>query len=300
MKFKKTLSNAIALVALSTPLGWGRQPNAEFDAVRLSHDDHSSAIQRACAIGFRNLRAFFESTGAPFDPKLVSSHKGRYCHLMYEPTVRGFRAAAIQDRVTAVLFDSESSPAVKWAGSLAKRAIQPVQLIPVPRNVIADSDWNGLFVQGIADGHPLLLRARSALERAPDLVPWKVRASRLPWDARDIAIVRGAGGDGKTTLLYGDQLRASWHGLREEERAFVLRTEFGVDEALHVPLAGKSLGEVLVPGESGLLAASESLHPSEAAHIRERLKRAGIALQAPDAKPERIPARLLLLRTVSR
>lgn len=57
-------------------------------------------LSRACTLGFRGLKKFFEARGITFDPKIVTSHKGLYCHIFFEPAVKGFRAAPTTIQLT--------------------------------------------------------------------------------------------------------------------------------------------------------------------------------------------------------
>lgn len=52
------------------------------------------AIRFACAADREELEAFFVSREAEFNPSLVRKPRGQgFCHVFYEPTIRGFRAS---------------------------------------------------------------------------------------------------------------------------------------------------------------------------------------------------------------
>jgi hypothetical protein len=50
------------------------------------------ALRRVCAQTEDELQEFFRSRGAPFEPGVVRSRRGRRCHIDYTPTLPGFRA----------------------------------------------------------------------------------------------------------------------------------------------------------------------------------------------------------------
>ncbi len=77
-------------------LASGLQAKVEFEAIHIGQRAEGTFdLSRACALGFRPLREFFRENGVRFDPKLVHSYRGRYCHLYFEPTIRGFEAEQV-------------------------------------------------------------------------------------------------------------------------------------------------------------------------------------------------------------
>jgi len=296
---------ALASIAFTATAAYAKKPQAELNAVSLHHGDRSGTVQKACAVGFRNMKAFFDANGLPFDPAVVSSHKGLYCHLYYEPTIKGFRASATQDPVQAVLFDAAANAAISWAKAQFESARRSVPLTPVPPSAVADADWQSAFLDGWADEHPTLLHAKTdEPTHATDLLPARVQTSRLPWDARDFVVIRPSGGAGRTMLLYGDRLRDKWHGLREEERAYLLRVEFGVDAALHLATGNLELSEVLIVDQAGALSLAQARPSHDASHLRHQLEKAGLPLSQADAAGVSagalIPERVILLRAAVR
>jgi hypothetical protein len=71
-------------------------PGVRFEAldVKSSFVDAAvpEAFRRVCAKSEEELASFFRARKAPFDPRVVRSHKGQRCHIDYTPTLPGFRA----------------------------------------------------------------------------------------------------------------------------------------------------------------------------------------------------------------
>jgi len=65
------------------------------------------AVRLACASSDAELKALFESEGLPFRPGLLRRGPVRVCHVFYQPTVPGFRAAPDDDPVSRVYFDTD-------------------------------------------------------------------------------------------------------------------------------------------------------------------------------------------------
>lgn len=86
----------ITVVMVGLMLAASLQAKVEFDAIYIREPRNGKfELCRACTLGFRPLRDFFRERGVRFDPKLVHSYRGRYCHLYYEPTLRGFEAEQV-------------------------------------------------------------------------------------------------------------------------------------------------------------------------------------------------------------
>ena len=116
---------------LSATTAQAREPRIDFERVRLTDQVQDSGVTRACAIGYRNLKAYFDGHGVVFDSEIVTSHKLRYCHLYYEPTIKGFRSDASDDPVTDVFYDVASAEAATWAETFRQQSDTTVSLIPV-------------------------------------------------------------------------------------------------------------------------------------------------------------------------
>jgi hypothetical protein len=66
------------------------------------------ALRFACAGNPRQVEAFFAEHSVPFVAGLVRKENGRSCHIFYEPTMRGFRAASDNHPITELFFDLET------------------------------------------------------------------------------------------------------------------------------------------------------------------------------------------------
>ncbi len=296
----KRVTQILALAATAmAAVGYAREPKANLESVAIEHGDHSGTVSRACAVGFKNLRAFFDSKGALFVPELVSSHKGLYCHVFYEPTIAGFRVSASQDPVAAMLFDEQSVEAQEWARSLAGASVGTPQLLPIPSTAVADPVWSRAMLGGQVGGRAVLLHAKSPrVEHAMDVLPVRVAVSRLPWDANDFLIVRDKDDHQRTILLYGDQSRHRWAGLRDEESAYLFRVEFGVNAAAHLPTGQHLLTELLGSEPTGNVKLSSLIAPHESRQIQHLLTRAGLPIsQMTEAVGSAIPNRAIVVRT---
>jgi hypothetical protein len=86
LRFVKTVLGGILLMA-------GVQAKVEFEEIHVGQQAGGSYdLSRACTQGFKPLRDFFRENGVRFDPKIVHSHRGRYCHIYYAPTKADFEA----------------------------------------------------------------------------------------------------------------------------------------------------------------------------------------------------------------
>ena len=68
----------------------------------------AGALQFACAASVPALQSFFAEHAVPFVAGLVRKQRGRSCHIFYEPTVRGFRAAPENLHTAELFFDLET------------------------------------------------------------------------------------------------------------------------------------------------------------------------------------------------
>lgn len=76
-----------------------------------------------------------------------------------------------------------------------------------------------------------------------------VLSTKLPWLAHDMEVVRNPRFPARLLLLYGDQSRKTLgRAVRDEEYDYLLRVEFGVDQATHVPATAIPLREAVVLG----------------------------------------------------
>ena len=74
------------------------------------------ALRLACSGSVEELAGYFRQRGLPFRSDLVRDGRERVCHVLYEPTVPGFRASPDDDAVREVFFDSD--PLLFLAGPL--------------------------------------------------------------------------------------------------------------------------------------------------------------------------------------
>lgn len=89
------------------------------------------ALRYACARSQESLAAFFQSESLPFSEQLVKKQKDRFCHLHYEPTVRGFRAHTESDPVRGLVF------AVDWRGFQGQRSLRVGDSLDVAKAVLS-------------------------------------------------------------------------------------------------------------------------------------------------------------------
>ncbi len=66
------------------------------------------ALQLACANDVVALESFFARRGLPFQSSLIRKHGSRRCHIFFEPTIPGFRAAPENLRTSELFFDLET------------------------------------------------------------------------------------------------------------------------------------------------------------------------------------------------
>jgi Porphyromonas-type peptidyl-arginine deiminase len=66
------------------------------------------ALQLACAADPASLESFFAARGLPFDAGLIRNRGRRRCHIFFEPTLPGFRAAPENLPTSELFFDLET------------------------------------------------------------------------------------------------------------------------------------------------------------------------------------------------
>ena len=290
---------------LSATTAQAREPRVDFERVRLTDQVQDSGVTRACAIGYRNLKAYFDGHGVVFDSGIVTSHKLRYCHLYYEPTIKGFRSDASDDPVTDVFYDVASAEAATWAETFRQQSDTAVSLIPVTRMTMNDQHWRSALVSGQLDGSRYLLGAKLDLGPANTNLPQAaaVRSvrSKLSWNAADLIVARDPRDPGRTILFYGDDVRHALGHIRDEERAYLLRVEFGVDAALPLVVPTRQLSDVVVPTPGGtflLMPYAGKQHILS--NFVQRLKKAGFrSSPAGNTIGAPLPDRIVLIRRQS-
>ncbi len=244
------------------------------------------ALQFACSADLPVLRSFFAARGVPFVEQLVKTQGRRKCHVFYEPTIPGFRAAPENFQVKELFFDVETlsfvslrSEAFGDALDISKAILDKVSR-PLAVNVgVALTQDNELYSRALAfhfpgSRHHLRLR-NYAVESSNPWVQDYLKAghvggqekvlvtrrlfegratdgelfrpmldqlneerfvrSKLSWEGGDLQFVADPRDPARTILLFGDSARGYWGGsLTEQEYEYVLRVEFGADEALNL------------------------------------------------------------------
>ncbi len=102
------LATAIALAAAPGP------GQAEVDLTvippssRWPNATEEGALRLACAETVEELGELFVHEDLPFRRHLVRNEGGRVCHVLYRPTVPGFRASPDEDPLREILFDADA------------------------------------------------------------------------------------------------------------------------------------------------------------------------------------------------
>lgn len=243
------------------------------------------AVQYACGSA-ADLARFFAERDLAFDPQLLGPRRGREsCHVFYEPTLPGFRAATEDRPITKLLANIDAQVLVLGALSAGDsvgvveavlRRLQRTIPLEVRINQHYDSaywpkalsgrygeraswitsrgtpgvdthPWAQDFVKsGSVDGKLRVLVPRRLFEGREedgelhrpmlegfDGEPY-VR-SKLSWEGGDLLFVRTPREPDKTLMVYGGAQAEYWgRDLPAGECEWVLKTEFGADEALGV------------------------------------------------------------------
>lgn len=129
------LGLACLLLAITGPVGvacpqaeisWLAVPASKAFSAAVAPD----ALRYACADSQESLAAFFLSESLPFSEQLVTKQKDRFCHLHYEPTIRGFRAHTESDPVRGLVF------AVDWRGFQGQRSLRVGDSLDIAKAVL--------------------------------------------------------------------------------------------------------------------------------------------------------------------
>jgi hypothetical protein len=76
-------------------------------SARWPEASEAGALCLACSPSVAELKDLFSRDGLPFRRDLLRTTEGRNCHVLYRPTVPGFRASPDDDPIREILFDSD-------------------------------------------------------------------------------------------------------------------------------------------------------------------------------------------------
>lgn len=103
-------------------------------AAAFSKSAVNGALQWACAGTAEPLADFFAGKGRRYRPELVRKRNGDFCHILYEPTVAGFRASADNTEVSEIFAN------VNTLAFLAKRREDAGDSLSVLKRVLRQSE----------------------------------------------------------------------------------------------------------------------------------------------------------------
>ena len=89
-----------------------------------------NSFSLVCAPTVGELSASFQERSLPFEERIIRNQKGRVCHLLYEPTVPGFRAAPDNDPISELFLD------VRLPGFLSLRVERFGDVLDIARQVL--------------------------------------------------------------------------------------------------------------------------------------------------------------------
>lgn len=250
------------------------------------------AIQWACSGDRQVIAEFFAQKGRPFSAELVRTMDGSSCHIYYEPTLPGFRAAAEDLPVSKLFFNVDtlaffagrntpSGDSLDVAGAILEHTSRPLDVVlslsVVPSEGVFRSSlakhfrssaahtplhnirphaspsrgelapWMQDFLKaGHRDRQERILVTRRAFEGRADhaqkldemLTSFRdpvFEHSKLSWEGGDVQFAYHPKDHGKLVMFYGTSMKQYWgEALTREELEFVLRQEFGADEAVYM------------------------------------------------------------------
>lgn len=271
----------------------GQFADSQTAGVRLSSVPASSifadaiatdALKFACADSEAALSIYFRRESLAFDAQLVRRHGIESCHIVYRPTLPGFRALPESAPLRGLLFDVEPlsllsqrrtqhGDSLDIAKTIFPRLPSDIEVTlgvaEDPRqdvlnealdfhfrsrpNVIAMREsrqstgvaWAQDYMKsGELHGRPIRLLTRLTFEGRSengarykptlDALRDKVTVrSRLSWEGGDLQFHADPRDPSRTILIFGDAAKRYWGDeLSTDEYAYVLKQEFGADEAL--------------------------------------------------------------------
>lgn len=245
------------------------------------------AVQWACAEHSGEIRDYFGQKGKPFSQELVREFDGLFCHILYEPSLPGFRAASedlpvrsLHFGIDALAFYAGRSEApgdsLDVAAAIVRQAPRALKvtlaLAAIPSEAAfgaalrryfpgsgpshefealqAPSNgelapWMQDFVKGgFAGNQERMLVTRRAFEGRAEHAekietllasfPQPLFApSKLSWEGGDLQFAAHPGDADRLVMFYGTSMKQYWgEALTREELEYVLRQEFGADEAV--------------------------------------------------------------------
>ena len=281
----------------------------------------TDALKFACGESEAALSFYFRQESLVFDTRLVRRHGIEACHIVYRPTLPGFRALPDSAPLRGLLFDIEplsllSQRRTQHGDSLdiAKTILprlpneievtlgvaenpQPEMLrealdfhfhsrpTVIPLREARQSTGNAwaqdYMKSGEVHGRPYRLLTRLTFEgRSENGARYKptldalrdketVR-SKLSWEGGDLQFHADPRDPSRTILIFGDAAKRYWgDALSTDEYAYVLKQEFGADEALDFSGIVPHVDYLLsVLPEDGIVLVAEPMHGNAAiAHV---------------------------------
>ncbi|MCS7025128.1 MAG: agmatine deiminase family protein [Bryobacteraceae bacterium] len=108
----RLLGSLIALVAASLLFQCARNKGVSFQLVPLSEQYRgavsSGVLRWACAPEKQQIQVYFAQKSLPFWPEIVRQREGSFCHILYEPSLPGFQAAAEDEPVNSIYFNIDA------------------------------------------------------------------------------------------------------------------------------------------------------------------------------------------------
>jgi len=139
------------------------------------------ALGLACSSKVEELSGFFSREGLPFRRDLVRTTDERPCHVLYRPTVPGFRASPDDDPIREILFDSDPllflATSQNW-GEPTGVMREILSAIPRPLDVrilIHPRHEEPVYARAVDRGYGGMPHRVSLIERGTDRSFWWVQ-----------------------------------------------------------------------------------------------------------------------------
>jgi hypothetical protein len=242
------------------------------------------ALRFACSSDVAALESWFAGHSLPFVGSLVKKQGRQSCHLFYEPTAPGFRAAPENFEVKELFFDVETlsfltlrddrfGDALDITKTILEKVKRPLDVtigVALTQNreiysralafhfpqthhrirlrnytIESNNPWVQDYLKAgrVGDKEKILVTRRLFEGRALDgelfrpmldqLTEERFVRSKLSWEGGDLQFVSDPRDPARTILFYGESARGYWgDALSQAEYEYVLRLEFGADEAV--------------------------------------------------------------------